>query len=851
MTIWKKAVSVGTTAALLASLLVAVAAPAALASITQTSAGNVAQGSTSAGTATFLFTENSAAALTTTGHMYVTITPAAPGAGTVTWAGTPVVSAPDSLGVIVTFSALNVLDIRIRGFDNTNVETISITGLKVKASADASPGAVVATLSDDGAGAVYGAFVGGTTTAYGHLAQAYGIGSTDFVVALDTGSCPFDPAGSASVTVGSESVTWGTITADSPAIGQYSFTNPLDAFTVNHLANEVVTQTSVPACNTTALGAPATVVTAAAVDYDGPYTVYPGEANSPAGDIYVTEPFYGTATPLDGAGFLAKSSTLTYTIATDGVVFSGTPSVSDDDITMTLSGPILSSDRKSVVVTVTAASGSAAEVTLYNIRYDVASTVAGGTFIDVNVALSGGKLITGNPAENAVVFRGINATAPTPTVYIGENNQATGLVTLTEQDAGFFQSGTGANNVLAVCTAAVDYSFTFAPWAKVTAGDLRLREGDVSSPDNIVQGTWDGSNCYTWTVWTGSTTASTIVIGNADFSTGPLINVDPDQAPGIVAMRIYSGNGTSYTSGQLATVPFAVAAFRNQVAVTALSQPTIPVGAKSKAGAIQIAETANGQLKRWEAICVEIVPRTSFGFIQAKYDTVIQALNTAELPTVTATGGLVISPVEMSDEDCYGQQVDGPSIGPGMGIGTFSLSFSFDVLQQSTAGNGTLVIDNINLLTLADAANGPVLMNVYGFGGSPTDVEFQAQVSNAKIGVKSAIKINAVSALGLIPNQGPWSISTKVAAANKFITWKFDGGAALAGKTVRIYVATKNSSGGWGPFVNLTGRIANASGVAEFHWRATGTWVSVRAYYAGDATYAPSWSSPRQGRWLS
>ena len=43
--------------------------------------------------------------------------------------------------------------------------------------------------------------------------------------------------------------------------------------------------------------------------------------------------------------------------------------------------------------------------------------------------------------------------------------------------------------------------------------------------------------------------------------------------------------------------------------VTALSQPIIPVGSNgSPAGDIQIQETANGQLKAGERICVEIVP---------------------------------------------------------------------------------------------------------------------------------------------------------------------------------------------------------------------------------------------------
>jgi hypothetical protein len=1070
----KKAISAATSAALLASLLATAVAPSALASISQTSAGNVAQGTTSAGTATFLFTENSINALNTTGTMTVTITPAAPGAGSVTWAGTPVLVAPDSLGASVSLAG-NVMTIKVTGHDDANVETISITGLKVKASATASPGAVVATLS---AGMIADAFRTSTATAIGKLSQAYGPLTTHWIVAVDAGSpCIF--GGTNAVTVGSETLAVTFVSANNvPVVGQQTFDTA--AMTNNHLANEVVTQT-VNNCNPNALpGSPATVVRAAAYSSDGNPTVYPGENNSHAADLFVEEPV---------AGFLAKGTTLTFTINTAGVVFSkaptatastgltaipattvvtgvtatvltatgtlaagtycyevtaltalgattpttaqcatsasgaasvaltwtavagatgynvygrpatsggtflkvnaapiaitsfvdngslvpaggapgannafiavpaapvaaasttgGTLAIAGDysykitavtaagetsasaasnivattsstssislswtavagatgynvygragasylkmntspiagtsfvdngslvpagaapannaailvptglaavasstggtlvngtayfyvvtalngagetlksaeaTATATASGAItvawtalvgatayniyrgtvtggpygligtatgnatvsfldtgftassatpptvstanttgvltlgslgscvLSSTRTSCTVTISAASTGPSTITLDDIFYDVAASVPGGTFVEVGLALSGGLLTDVATNTNAVVFRGITATAPMPTVYIGENNQATGLVTLTELAAGFFQSGTGNNNVLAVCTTAVDYSFTFAPWAKVVggtaAGNLIFRDGTTASTTNIVAGTWDGGNCYTWTVWTASTTASTIVIGDSTFATGPLINVQTDQAPGIVAMKIYSGNGTTYTSGQIATVGFAIAAFRNQVAVTALSQPLIPAGAKSKAGAIQIAETANGQLKRWESLCFEILPRASNEMIQ---DTFMQALTTADLPVVTATGGLIVGPVELFDESCLNRELqDGSALPIITGSGTHAISFSFDVFQQSTAGNGKLVVDNINLITTADAPNGPVLFNVYGFGGSPTNLEFQATVSNAIIGVAPKLNLRKV-----------------------------------------------------------------------------------------------------------
>ncbi len=109
-----------------------------------------------------------------------------------------------------------------------------------------------------------------------------------------------------------------------------------------------------------------------------------------------------------------------------------------------------------------------------------------------------------------------------------------------------------------------------------------------------------------------------------------------------------------------------------------------------------------------------------------------------------------------------------------------------------------------------------------------------------------SVAISADSALGAT-KVGPFSTTTKVAALNQYVTWRFSGGAALADKSVEIWVATKNADGSWGAFTLLTARVADASGNAYFWWRSsTAKWISVRAYYAGDATHSASWSPARQ-----
>ncbi len=91
---------------------------------------------------------------------------------------------------------------------------------------------------------------------------------------------------------------------------------------------------------------------------------------------------------------------------------------------------------------------------------------------------------------------------------------------------------------------------------------------------------------------------------------------------------------------------------------------------------------------------------------------------------------------------------------------------------------------------------------------------------------------------------GPFSVSTKVAALNKYVTWKFSGGSGLASQNVAIWVQTKGANGVWGAPVHLTGRTADSAGNVYFYWRSsTAKWISVQARYNGAS------SPSRQARW--
>jgi hypothetical protein len=503
----------------------------------------------------------------------------------------------------------------------------------------------------------------------------------------------------------------------------------------------------------------------------------------------------------------------------------------------------LSADRTSASFTVDTASTVASTIVVSNILYDVASTVAGGTFVDV-MASASGVLVSPTDNTNAVVGRGLNATSTPTTVFIGQNAQAGGLVTITELSAGFFQGGTGTNNTILVCLPNNSETFTSpGPAAKVTAGDLVLRNGDVAAAAGaIVPGTavfdgGTGDTCYMWKVWTASTAVSTISIGNATLSSGPLVDVPADSTPGAVNMTISLGNGSNIptSAAAAATVQIATAVFQNQVVVTALSQPTIPTGATDVlAGNIQIAETANGQLKNGEDICVEVLPRTSNEAIQ---DTFLKALNTADVPVATVSGGVLVGPVSVSGLSC-----EDISTGNLTATGTHTVSFSFEVQQQSVSALGKIVISNIHYITTADAPTGNVLVNVFGFGGSPTFVEFQSTISNAKIGVAPKLNIAANSALGLNPTSGYTMKTPKYQTVGKYVTWKFTGGPALAGQRVNVLVA-KHINGAWGGPVYYKSAWADANGIVTFAWTSkTAAAINVRVQWPGTTAYAVSTS---------
>lgn len=810
-------------AALLASLFTFVAASTALAAVTVGSAGNVPRAGTSTGTVTLTFTESAAACLANPLPASPDLTVTIDQAG-VTFGGTPTVSAPGSLGATASASG-GVITVNLTGSDPLNVETLVIGGLTLSATAAAPLGTVTATLGGDGA--TVACFTGGTTTATGVVATGIAAGSTSVIINVD--DCDFAVTDTVDLVPGM--ISFGTspetrnITAIAagPGAGQQTLT--IQATANVHNLGETVSQSGVPACQGAAISGLGTVVDS--IIYNAPASVtnvFPGEPNQAVSSLSITE---------RTAGFMSVGRTITFTIDTAGVTFSNAPTFSDNDATFTVSGGALSADRRSVSFTVTGASTAAATFTLSGISYDVASSVPSGTNISVTAAVSG-RVVVPTSRVNAVVGRILNASAPSTTVNIGQNGQPIGLITITEVAAGSFTDGSGPNNVFQVCLNDGATTFTSpGPSAFVTggtaAGNLILREGAGASPDNIVAGTFN-AGCYYWTIFTKSTTATTIVIGSSA-TVGALVNVASGATPGALGANVSAGSLAALVNQ--VSLQVATKVFASQVSVTAAAQPIIAPGAThALAGNIIVMETGNGQLKLGQTICVEIVPNQQTNILP---DVFLSGLNTADLPIATGSNGIVVSTVTMSPGTCAGL----------VGIpGTAFESFQFTINQQSTTGNGKVEISNIHYTAVNDAAAGPVQVNVWGRAVGGASIDFQRVISNARIG--NPVAGTNATRLG-VTQVGAFTTATKVQRVGRYVTYRLDFGVAAAGKAVRIYGATKTGND-WSAFVVVTTRIANASGVVYYHIRHNAaTWRSYRGLWVDGGAWTPA----RQARWVS
>ena len=313
--------SVGMSAALMASLFTVIAAGTVSASVSASSAGTFAPGTTSPNTVTLTFVERDIALIAGAGSLTVTINDT--DGGNVTWSGTPsTAGSTGSLGASASTSG-NVLTVSWTAQDPLNVETIVVSGLKIAADSTALAGPVIATL-----GGTFAPFFApsatSTTTATGVIQDTNALTSgADSADILLSSVCPFqvttaqpvNSLASFSDAADARAVT----TAPAPVLGVQTVT--FAAGTLSHPAGTTVTQTVQQLACGAATIPTAVGVIANALAYTSPqgnFNVFPGENNQLAGNLQFVEPTFG---------FLTDGTTITLHITTAGVLFSYPPTV--------------------------------------------------------------------------------------------------------------------------------------------------------------------------------------------------------------------------------------------------------------------------------------------------------------------------------------------------------------------------------------------------------------------------------------------------------------------------------------------------------------------------------------------
>lgn len=215
---------------------------------------------------------------------------------------------------------------------------------------------------------------------------------------------------------------------------------------------------------------------------------------------------------------------------------------------------------------------------------------------------------------------------------------------------------------------------------------------------------------------------------------------------------------------------------------------------------------------------------------------------TAPQGTITCGQGYDVSATVF---DANGKKIEGQTVNWSEVIGPLGAGDTFAPPTGLSDANGvahTMVTFNgpnggRTVRAAADAAHGDAVITVVNCSGNPPP----------KVNVG-----DCQSAMGLDPASG-FSDGTKVATMGQYLTFKLSFGAQYAGKLIIVTHAVRNlppASPSWGSFFGATGRIADANGDVIYHFRSrVPAWISVRGFYAGDASVNPAITTACQGRW--
>jgi hypothetical protein len=135
--------------------------------------------------------------------------------------------------------------------------------------------------------------------------------------------------------------------------------------------------------------------------------------------------------------------------------------------------------------------------------------------------------------------------------------------------------------------------------------------------------------------------------------------------------------------------------------------------------------------------------------------------------------------------------------------------------------------------------------------GATSSAAYTSATSNAfyVAGKLPTLAMSASSALGNKPASGYSTSTPKVQTAGNYVTWKFKGGAALAGHRVNVLMAKRINNVWTGP-AYLKSAWADASGTVTVVMKANaGAVLNLRVQWPGSTTYAASTSKALGAHW--
>ena len=116
-------------------------------------------------------------------------------------------------------------------------------------------------------------------------------------------------------------------------------------------------------------------------------------------------------------------------------------------------------------------------------------------------------------------------------------------------------------------------------------------------------------------------------------------------------------------------------------------------------------------------------------------------------------------------------------------------------------------------------------------------------------GSRTALTISPSSALGLSPASGFSTSTPKYTTVGEYVTWKFNGGSALAGQRVNVLLATR-VAGVWGLPKYFKSAWADGTGIVTFARALSSAGaINIRIQWPGNTTYAVSTSKALGAYW--